>query len=102
MQGSLTMTTHSVSPSRLGAEAIEEIVRRQKPAYSLQQALYNSREAFERDFEAIFRRYWILAGHASMALQPGHYFLCELAEESVIIVRGRDDALRAFANVCRH
>ncbi len=96
------MTTHTVPLWRLGAETIEEIVRRQKPGYSLQQALYNSPEAFERDFEAIFRRYWLLAGHASMAPQSGDYFLCELADESVIIVRGRDGALRAFANVCRH
>ena len=78
------------------------IVSRQKPAHSLQPALYNSEAAFERDLERIFRRHWILAGHASMAPEPGDYFLHEMANESIIIVRGRDNALRAFANVCRH
>ena len=81
---------------------VETIVRRQKPAHSLQQALYNSQDAFAHDLERIFKRHWILAGHASMAPQAGDYFLNELASESIIIVRGRDDELRAFANVCRH
>jgi Rieske 2Fe-2S family protein len=81
---------------------IKDLVRQQKPACSLQQALYNSEAAFEHDMERIFRRHWVLSGHASMAPQPGDYFLHEIADESLIIVRGRDDVLRAFANVCRH
>lgn len=96
------MTAHMRPAAPKGALDVAEIVRRQKPAHSLQQALYNSEAAFAHDFERIFRRHWVLAGHASMAPQAGDYFLHEMAGESVIIVRGRDDALRAFANVCRH
>jgi Rieske 2Fe-2S family protein len=88
--------------SNPASEDIPAIVARQKPAHSLQQALYNSQAAFDHDFERIFRRYWLLAGHASMAPNPGDYFLHEMAAESVIVVRGRDGQLRAFANVCRH
>ena len=47
-------------------------------------------------------RHWLLVGHASSAPKPGDYFLCEIAEESVIIARGKDDLLRAFLNICRH
>ncbi len=52
--------------------------------------------------ERIFGRHWVLAGHAAQAPEPGDWFLCEMAQESIVIVRGRDGALRAFANVCRH
>ena len=79
-----------------------DIVKQQKPDHSLAQALYNSQAAFDHDMARIFNRHWLLAGHASMAAQPGEYFLHEMANESVIIIRGRDDKLRAFANVCRH
>ena len=96
------MTVHAIPSAPDGASDIGEIARSQKPAHSLQQALYNSEAAFERDLELIFRRHWILAGHASMAPQPGDYFLAEAAAESIIVIRGRDGALRAFANVCRH
>jgi phenylpropionate dioxygenase-like ring-hydroxylating dioxygenase large terminal subunit len=84
------------------AEDLAEIVRKQPRAHSLEQALYNSEAAFQHDLQRIFRRHWTLAGHASMAREPGDYFLCDVANESIIIVRGRDGALRAFANVCRH
>jgi phenylpropionate dioxygenase-like ring-hydroxylating dioxygenase large terminal subunit len=96
------MKLHTRPSAPEAATDIDAIVARQKPAHSLQQALYNSQAAFERDMERIFRRHWILAGHASMAAQPGDYFLHEMAAESIVIVRGRDNDLRAFANVCRH
>ena len=86
----------------MNASDIPALVAKQKPAHSLPQALYNSPAAFVHDGERIFARHWILAGHASQAPQPGDYFLCEMAGESVILVRGRDEVLRGFANVCRH
>ncbi len=33
---------------------------------------------------------------------PGRFVRTQLADESVIVVRGRDRVLRAFLNVCRH
>ena len=96
----MTVQTRPSAPTE--ATDIAEVARRQKPAHSLQQALYNSPAAFQHDLERIFQRHWILAGHASMAPQAGDYFLHEMADESIIIIRGRDGALRAFANVCRH
>jgi phenylpropionate dioxygenase-like ring-hydroxylating dioxygenase large terminal subunit len=81
---------------------IADLVRSQPVAYSLQQGLYNSPEVFARDMDCIFGRYWILAGHQSSAPDPGDWFVHEMADESIIIVRGKDMQLRAFANVCRH
>ena len=82
--------------------SITEIAANHKPAHSLDQALYNSESAFARDRERIMFRQWILAGHESSAANPGDWFLCDIAGESIIIVRGQDRRLRAFANVCRH
>ena len=86
----------------MGIHSITDILRTQPPAHSLHQALYNTQEAFDHDIQRIFLRHWILAGHASQAASPGDWFLCEIAGESIIILRGNDGALRAFANVCRH
>jgi len=84
------------------SELIADLVRSQPVAHSLQQGLYNSPEVFARDMDCIFGRYWVLAGHQSSAPNPGDWFLHEMADESVIIVRGKDMQLRAFANICRH
>jgi len=81
---------------------IDELLATQPDAHCLHQALYNSAEAFARDQERIFARHWVLAGHHSDAARPGDWFTAQIGTESVIIVRGQDHQLRAFANVCRH
>jgi Rieske 2Fe-2S family protein len=47
-------------------------------------------------------RNWFLAGHVSELAEPGDFKVLKVARESVIIVRGSDGVIKAFANVCRH
>ena len=47
-------------------------------------------------------RHWICVGHESSIRSPGDYFLFEMDRESVIVVRGQDNVVRALINVCRH
>jgi phenylpropionate dioxygenase-like ring-hydroxylating dioxygenase large terminal subunit len=82
--------------------AIAELVACQPAGHSLSQSFYVSEVAFQVDIDRVFMRHRLLVGHASSAPKPGDYFLCEIAEESVIIARGKDDLLRAFLNICRH
>src|SRR3954447_24299241 len=49
-----------------------------------------------------FGRDWVVVGREEDALDPGSYFLAEVANELLIVVRGRDGVLRGFYNVCRH
>ncbi len=74
----------------------------QPPDHSLLQPFYNDPEIFQADIERLFLRHWLCAGHESQAANPGDYFLYEMAQESIIVVRGQDRQLRALANVCRH
>jgi choline monooxygenase len=58
-------------------------------------------DALER--RAVFARSWQSAGRLDQVRDPGQYFSCELAGgEPVVIVRGSDNVLRGFFNVCRH
>ena len=56
------------------------------------------------DFERSewFRRDWVIVGREEDAGDPGTYFLAEVDDEPLIVVRARDGVLRAFYNVCRH
>ena len=63
---------------------------------------YRDPEILEREFERIFFRSWVLAGREERVAETGDYFTFQLGPESVLVVRGRDGALRAFYNVCRH
>jgi glycine betaine catabolism A len=56
--------------------------------------------AFERD--EWFYRDWICVGREEDAAARGSYFLAQIVDEPLVVVRGRDGELRAFYNVCRH
>ena len=63
-----------------------------------------SPEFYELEREAIFKRAWLNVGRVEQLPRKGSYFTKELAvaRTSVVIVRGADDEVRAFYNVCRH
>ena len=63
---------------------------------------YTSPEIYAEELERIFSRRWVSVGRSDEIVNPGDYVLRTIAGESVIVVRGRDGALRAFYNVCRH
>jgi Rieske 2Fe-2S family protein len=54
------------------------------------------------EWERIFFRSWLYAGREERVAKPGGYMTLPVGPESVLIVRDREGALRAFYNVCRH
>ena len=61
-------------------------------------------EWFEDEREAVFKRSWLNVGRIEQLPRVGSYFTKELevARTSVVLVRGADDTVRAFHNICRH
>lgn len=54
------------------------------------------------DRDAIFAQTWQGVGHASQVRNPGDYFLADVADNPIIVLRDKQGVLRAFYNVCRH
>ncbi len=71
-------------------------------ARSLPQRYFVSLDVFEEEQEKISSREWVLVGHQSGIAQPGDYFISEVADESLIIVRDKRGEIGGFYNVCRH
>ena len=65
---------------------------------------YMSEAFLAKEKDKIFKKMWLLAGRAERIPKRGDYFVkqIEILGTSVIIVRGKDDVIRAFYNVCRH
>ena len=63
---------------------------------------YHSPETYALDTERVFYRNWIYACRAERVARPGAWLRLEIAGESILVVRGKDEQLRAFYNVCRH
>lgn len=65
-------------------------------------ATYCAATRAEQERERLFRRLPLFMGLSSRLPQPGDYLTEEIAGAPVLLVRGRDGTLNAFANICRH
>ena len=63
---------------------------------------YRDEELTEIEKDVLFRRHWQLACHVSDIAEPGAYVTFDVAGERALILRGGDDRIRAFHNLCRH
>ena len=63
---------------------------------------YTSPEFYMREVETIFMKVWNFIGRGDRIPNAGDYFTIEFTGVPVIVVRGSDGELRAFANTCRH
>ncbi|SDI93333.1 aromatic ring-hydroxylating oxygenase subunit alpha [Alteribacillus bidgolensis] len=63
---------------------------------------YTDPKVLEKETELIFSKTWQLVGHVSQLEKQGSFFTTEVAGEPILVVRGKDDVIRAFYNVCPH
>ena len=69
---------------------------------SLPSWLYSDPEYFAVEMDRVLRPSWQVVCHVSDIPNPGDYHVLDFIGESVIVIRGDDGVIRAFANVCRH
>lgn len=64
--------------------------------------LYGCPDAWARERAGVFGRAWLFVGHEGEAAAAGDWIAADIAGHRLLAVRGKDGALRAFHNVCRH
>src|SRR5262249_43776021 len=57
-------------------------------------------EIAERD--KVFGASWQAVGRATQVAEPGQFLTADIAGEPIVVIRGDDNRLRGFYNVCRH
>ncbi|NMO88520.1 SRPBCC family protein [Actinomycetospora sp. TBRC 11914] len=63
---------------------------------------YTDPEIFAAEQALVFEAGWFCAVRAGDLASPGDFETVEVGRESVIVTRGRDGAVHAVLNVCRH
>jgi choline monooxygenase len=63
---------------------------------------YTDPAFFEFDQKKLFAAHWQYFGHVSQLRQVGDFIVGDVAGNPVIVVRDKQENLRAFYNVCRH
>jgi Rieske 2Fe-2S family protein len=72
------------------------------PGETLAQRFFIDANVFAEETEKIFRARWLFLERASVLENVGDFISTDLEGEGLIAVRGGDDAIRVFYNVCRH
>ncbi|MBL1101001.1 aromatic ring-hydroxylating oxygenase subunit alpha [Streptomyces coffeae] len=57
---------------------------------------------YEREMKNIFARCWLFLAHESQVPEPGRFRTTLMGQDSVVVVRGDDNQIRAFLNTCPH
>ena len=81
---------------------LKQLVASRRPGCGLPRALYHDELLYRAEMEAIWRGGWLFAGHSCQIPNPGDYFLYDVEDDSLIIVRQDDGGVKALYNVCRH
>lgn len=71
-------------------------------ASTIPAAWYTDARLYEMERQTVFARSWQIAGRVDQVTEPGQYVTSEIAGEPIVVVRGSDNELRGFFNVCRH
>jgi carnitine monooxygenase subunit len=70
--------------------------------WSLPAWTYDDPDFFAAEVEQVFRPSWQVVCHESDIPNIGDWRTLDWLGESIIVVRGADEGVRAFHNVCRH
>lgn len=84
------------------AMLLSEMQANVRAGMSLPSAAYTDPLLFQHDLKHVFFKQWLFAGHACEIASPGDYILFEVGNESIILIREKNDRISALANVCRH
>ena len=71
-------------------------------AESLPPWCYTSQEFYDLEVKNLFMQVWNFFGHVDQVSNPGDFITVNFVGIPLIIVRGEDGEIRAFANSCRH
>jgi len=88
--------------------AVRKIVDAYNPQTCLSEAStppsawYTDQSVFDLEQRTVFSRSWQLVGRTEQVREPSRYITSEIAGEPILVIRGSDNVLRGFFNVCRH
>ncbi|MDC0226634.1 aromatic ring-hydroxylating dioxygenase subunit alpha [Alphaproteobacteria bacterium] len=81
---------------------LKKLINNQKKGHTLDQKFYTDDEIFKLDLINFFFKQWVFIGHISRIPNPGDYFLFNIGNESIIIIKDFNSKIHAHYNVCRH
>ena len=102
LPGAYPHLVNGPTPPGLGRAAMTAVPPGSSFLATLEGRYYVDPAVFELEQERIFSASWVCAVRSSDLTSAGDFQTIEVGGESIVAVRGRDQVVRAFLNVCRH
>ena len=83
-------------------DRIKSLIDGAKRGSTQTRPFYCDDDVLDMEMQKIVMRKWLLVDHVSRIPKVGQFFLYEVGQESIIIVRESEWNVNAFFNVCRH
>ena len=84
------------------AEKTIAALKGRRPGFTLPREFYVDPDVYQLDLDHIFYSQWLFVGHDCEMPKPGDYITLKVGDYPIIVVRDRQQKIRAFHNTCRH
>jgi Rieske 2Fe-2S family protein len=91
-----------VDPAPLDPHALTAVLEPFGRSRMLPREAYVQQDVLAWERRHFFDGGWVCAGRAGELAEPGRQRATRVGTTGVLVVRGEDGVLRAFANICRH
>jgi phenylpropionate dioxygenase-like ring-hydroxylating dioxygenase large terminal subunit len=71
-------------------------------ASTIPSSWYTNQELYDLELNTVFAFSWHFAARRDQLVEPGQYVTTDIGGEPIVVVRGTDQVIRGFYNVCRH
>jgi len=71
-------------------------------AWTIPAPWYTDERVYQLELQNVFTHSWQVIARADQVNEPGQYVTADVAGEPIVVVKGNDNILRGFFNVCRH
>ncbi len=86
----------------LNLSNLEKVTAPIESANGLPNAFYTDKDVFEAEKRVVFANNWTCIGFGKDVAEPGMAVPVAFLGQPLLMVRGKDNELRVFQNVCRH
>ena len=83
-------------------ETVLSLINARQQRHALGRELYTSDAVFQQDLQHIWYKSWIFIGHDFEIPSAGEYLTVQIGQYPIVVVRNKDNSIRAFHNSCRH
>jgi benzoate/toluate 1,2-dioxygenase alpha subunit len=70
--------------------------------FRVERSVYTDPTVFAAEIERIYEKGWVYLCHESQVPDAGSFFACEIGLQPVLVIRQKDNSLKAFINACSH